>query len=161
MRHLNPLPPTLPGRPAPVTLMALLQFLKGAAMILIALPPLLGHEGSLAYIPDLRDIIFLASHGRDPHGLLLLLLGIYATMIGRGLWMLKRWARNSLMGTSGVMLVLWLAHNNFGTPIFSMPAISEVESQTVYILLLIDFAVFLYLKFHTETYLAFPKQKGR
>ena len=84
-------------------------------MIFVATLPLTGHESRLAEIPDLRDIIFLASHGKDPHGLLLLLLGIYAGVLGYGLWRLKRWSRNSLMGTSGIMIAFCAAHYYLGT----------------------------------------------
>ena len=48
-----------------------------------------------------------------------------------------------------------------GIPIFIMPAISLVQQQTVYILLLFDGAIFLYLKFHPETYLSFPKKAAQ
>jgi hypothetical protein len=137
-------------RPFPVTCMALFQFAKAAFLLLVAALPLLGHEGRLAYIPDLRDLVFVAAHGKDPHGLLLLFFGIYAAAIGIGLWRLKRWARNSLVFTTGLMLVLWLSHLDFGTDLLVMPAISQVEQQTVYIVLLLDFAIFAYLKFHAE-----------
>ena len=139
--------------------MALIQFLKATLLLIIAMIPFFGGEGRLAYIPDLRDIVFLASHGKDPQGVLILFLGVYAAIIGIGLWHLRRWARNSLVFSSGLMLVFWLAHHDFDTNLLIMPAVSEVAQQTVYILLALDFAIFVYLKFHTEIANAFPTTK--
>lgn len=148
-------------RSRPVTYIALFQFTKAAFLLYIAALVVTGRNGRLAAIPDLRDLIFVASHGKDPHGLLLLFFGAYAAAIGVGLWRLKRWARNSLVFTTGLMLVLWLSHYNFGTALPTMPAISEVEQQTVYIVLLLDFAIFAYLKFHNETGLSFARPQER
>ena len=142
--------PPPPQRPFPVTLMAFFQFAKAGFLIFIAWLSLAGHYGRLASIPNLQDLTFLASHGKDPKGMLLLFLGLYAGAIGLGLWRLRRWARNSLVFSCGLMMVLWLSHHDFGTQILVMPAITEVEQQTVYILLLVDFAIFMYLKFNSE-----------
>jgi hypothetical protein len=150
-------PPT--RRPAPLTLIALFQFTKGAFLVFVAALPWIGHAGGLADIPNLNDLIFLASHGKDPHGFLLVVLGLYAAAIGLGIWKLRRWARNSLVFTSLLMIVLWLAHHDFGTALPTMPGISRVESQTVYLLLLFDFVIFMYLKFHHETARCFPPKQ--
>jgi hypothetical protein len=40
-----------------------------------------------------------------------------------------------------------------------MPAISRVATQTVYILLLLDFFIFMYLKFHDDTARCFPAKR--
>jgi hypothetical protein len=158
VQYLNPYKPPPPSRPTSVTLMALLQFAKGLTMISVAALPVLASKTTLAELPDFRDLVFFASHGKDPKGLLLFVLGVYATYLGTGLWRLKRWARNSLMGTSGIMLVFYTVHFYLGVPILIMPAISQVQQQTVYILLLFDGAIFLYLRFHSDTYLCFPKR---
>jgi hypothetical protein len=148
--------PRPPRRPLPVTVIVLFQFLKAAFLVFVAVLPWTGHASRLASIPQLRDLIFLASHGKDPNGLVLLVLGIYAAAIGCGLWNLRRWARNSLVFTSLLMLVLWFAHYDFGTALPTMPAISLVATQTVYVLLLLDFVIFMYLKFHHDTARCFP-----
>jgi hypothetical protein len=143
-------------RPPQVSAIASFQFVKAALLLIIAILPFFGGEGRLAYIPNLPDILFLASHGKDPHGLLIVFLGVYAAVIDVGLWRLKRWARNSLLTSSGLMLVFWFAHRDFGTSLIIMPAVSLVATQTVYILLTCDFVIFMYLRFHTETAQAFP-----
>ncbi len=152
-----PKPPS--RRPLPLILITLLQFIKAAFLVLVAVLPWTGHGSRLAKVPDLRDLIFLATHGKEPNGLVLLVLGLYAYAIGWGLWNFRRWARNSLVFTSLLMLVLWFAHYDFGTPVITMPAISLVEVQTVYILLLLDFFIFMYLKFHDDTARCFPAKK--
>ena len=138
-------------RPLPVTILAMIQFAKAGFLLSVALLPGMGAESGIASIQDFRDLLFLASHGKDPKGLLIVLFGIYAAVIGWGLWRLKRWARNSLVLSSGLMLLFWLAHHDFGTSILFMPGISGVEQQTVYVLLLLDFTIFTYLKFHDAT----------
>jgi hypothetical protein len=154
--------PPPPRRPLPLSLIVLFQFLKASLLLLVCVLASTGHESRLASIPDLRDLIFLASHGKAPSGLVLLVLGLYAAAIGYGLWNFRRWARNSLVFTSLLMLVLWFAHNDFGTALLTMPAFRLVETQTVYILLLLDFFIFMYLKFHSDTARCFPpKQRAR
>ena len=140
-----------PTRPLPVTIVAMVQFAKAAFLLTVGMMPFLGDESGLASIPDFRDLLFLASHGKDPKGLPIVLFGVYAAVVGWGLWRLKRWARNSLVFSSGLMLLFWLAHHDFGTSLLIMPGISGVEQQTVYVLLLLDGAIFAYLKFHDET----------
>ena len=161
MQHLNPFTPAPPSRPASVTLMALLQFAKGLTMVAVATLTFIASKSTPSDLPDFRELVFFASHGKEPKGLLLLVLGVYAIYLGSGLWRLKRWARNSLMATSGIMLVFYTIHAYMGVPILIMPAISLVQQQTVYILLLFDGAIFLYLKFHAETYLSFPKKRRK
>jgi hypothetical protein len=151
-------PPCL-VRPLPLTLIILFQWLKAAFLVLVVSLSWTGHENRLANIPDLRDLIFLASHGKDPKDLVLFGLGLYAAAIGYGLWNFRRWARNSLVFTSLLMLVLWFAHHDFGTALPTMPAISMVETQTVYLLLLLDFFIFMYLKFHHDTARCFPAKQ--
>jgi len=151
--------PPPPRRPMPLSLIVLFQSLKATFLILVCVITWTGHENRLANIPELRDLIFLASHGKDPKDLVLLVLGLYAAAIGYGLWNFRRWARNSLVFTSLLMLVLWFAHYDFGTALPTMPAISLVETQTVYILLLLDFFIFMYLKFHHDTALCFPPKQ--
>jgi hypothetical protein len=152
-------PPPPPRRPLPLALIVLFQFLKAAFLLLVSAVFWTGHESRLARIPDLRDLLFLASHGKDPNGLVVLVLGLYAAAIGYGLWKFRRWARNSLVFTSLSMLVLWFAHYDFGTALPTMPAISQVAAQTVYILLLLDFFIFMYLKFHGDTARCFPPKR--
>lgn len=146
-------------RPTSLTLIALFQFGKAALLILVALLSWLGYAGTLDYIPNLKDLLFIASHGKDPHGWMLVVFGCYAAAIGRGIWNLRRWARNSLVFTSLCMLVLWLAHHDFGTALPTMPGIGRVSSQTVYLLLLFDLVIFLYLKFHDDTVRSFPPRR--
>ncbi len=154
--HFQPPPPQ---RPTPLAIIVGFQLLKAVFLVLVAVVSFTGHEGRLANIPDLRDLLFLASHGKDPNSLVLLVLGIYAAVIGRGLWNLRRWARNSLVFTSLLMLVLWFAHFDFGTALPTMPALALVETQTVYILLLLDFFIFMYLKFHHDTARCFLRRQ--
>ena len=150
-----------PSRPASLTMIALFQFSKASFLILIAAVSWLGYAGTLTYIPNLKDLLFIASHGKDPHGIMLVVFGSYAAAIGNGIWKLRRWARNSLVFTSLCMLVLWLVHHDFDTSIPTMPGIARVRNQTVYLLLLFDFVIFMYLKFHHETARCFPPKKRR
>jgi hypothetical protein len=139
-------------------MMAMMQFAKATFMLSVAAVPLIWSEDALNQIPNVHDLLFLASHGKDPKGLLIVFLGVYAAAIGWGLWHLKRWARNSLVASSGMMLIFWLAHNEFGTQILLMQAVSSVERQTVDILLLLDCTIFAYLQLHTGVRRSFPRK---
>jgi hypothetical protein len=136
-------------RAIPVTAIAVFQFSKALFLLLVAGMAWLGLEGKLAAIPKLRDLVFLASHGKDPHGILLFVLGASAAWVGLGLWRLKRWARNTMVFNGAFMLIFWLAHQDFGMPLFVMPAAASVEHFTIYLVLAIDLTIFCFLKFHS------------
>jgi hypothetical protein len=150
-----------PSRPFSVTLLSIFQFSKAVFLIMVAALAWLGLADTLSTIPRLHDLIFLAAHGKDPHGLLLLALGIYGAFVGQGLWNLKRWARNSLFYNALFMLVFWFMHQDFGTKLILMPGAERVEHETIYVLLLIDSAIFIFLTFHSDAAHSFPPKRRR
>jgi len=145
---LNESQPNRAIRAIPVTAIAVFQFSKALFLLLVAGMAWLGLEGKLAAIPKLRDLVFLASHGKDPHGILLFVLGASAAWVGVGLWRLKRWARNTMVYNGAFMLIFWLAHHDFGTPLIVMPGAASVAHFTIYLVLAIDLTIFCFLKFH-------------
>jgi hypothetical protein len=153
--------PPLPTRPFSVAMLSIFQFSKAVFLVMVAVLAWLGLANTLSAIPRLHDLIFLAAHGKDPHGILLFVLGLYGAFVGQGLWNLKRWARNSLFYNALFMLVFWFIHQDFGTRLFLMPGAENVEHETIYLLLLIDSAIFLFLKFHSDAADSFPKKRKR
>jgi hypothetical protein len=141
--------------------MAWLQFAKAAALLTIAAIPILWSQDAVERIPNVHDVLFVASHGKDPKGVLIVFLGVYAAVIGTGLWRLKRWARNSLVASSGLMLFFWLLHSQFGTQILLMQAVKGVERPTVDVLLLLDCTIFAYLQLHRGVRRSFPRKVKR
>jgi hypothetical protein len=152
---------TPPTRPFSVTMLSVFQFAKATLLIMVATFAWLGLANTLSTIPRLHDLIFLAAHGKDPHGILLFVLGIYGVFVGQGLWNLKRWARNSLFYNALFMLVFWFMHQNFGTKLILMPGAESVEHETIYLLLLIDSAIFIFLTFHSDASHCFPRKSRR
>ncbi len=150
-----------PTRPFSVTMLSVFQFSKAIFLIMVATFAWFGLADVLSTIPRLHDLIFLAAHGKDPHGLLLFVLGIYGAFVGQGLWNLKRWARNSLVYNAMFMLVFWFIHQDFGTKLILMPGAEKVEHETIYLLLLIDSAIFIFLTFHSDAAHSFPRGRRR
>jgi hypothetical protein len=88
-------------RPHIVTLIALFQFFRASVLLLMAL-------GTWAF-PDLH----LDSRAEAPYPAIVrlfvaVLIAVFYTATGIGLWRLKKWARNILMVGSGMNVVLWL-----------------------------------------------------
>jgi hypothetical protein len=72
-------------------------------------------------------------------------IAVYLFATGLGLWLLKKWARNVLMITSATTAIMWVRafiyYGAIGQPIFE----SELQRQTVMVVVLLDIIVFAYL----------------
>ena len=160
LRYLSDRPGFNPAleRPFPVTVIAHFQFLKAAF--------LLGVAALLQFIPDaihsmplLPFFLYVAAHGRDTHGFLLPLAGLFVGFVGYGLWRLKPWARRSLIVSTGLMLIVW-GHRFFVDQMDDVVTLrTPHEQQTVAMVLFLDAVVFLYMVAYDDIPRAFGKRK--
>lgn len=89
-------------------------------------------------------LIYIAAQS-NPRGFLLPIVALFAAVVGWGLWSLKSWARNITLITTGMTVVLWMRAFLFDAAFGDATFHSSFERQTVYIVLLMDILVFLYL----------------
>lgn len=144
-----------PVRPIQVTIIALVQFLKAAILILI---PTLGwlDPNATHYSPALTQIVYVASRGRELPGILMPLIGFYVAFLGMGLWKLRPGARrNVLLGSLFTIMISLARLGVFDTLLGLRITQSPAEQQTVMIIILFDAAIFLYLAFHHDITLSF------
>jgi hypothetical protein len=145
-------------RPFPVTLIALFQFAKAWFLLLVVVIARVVPD-ALRSVPGLSAFLYFAAHGRDTRGPLLPLVGVSVALIGCGLWRLWRWARRSLIFSSGLMVALW-AYRFFndwtaGQVTFRTP----LEEQAVYFLVFLDLVIVAYLAFYDGVPQAFEEAR--
>jgi hypothetical protein len=133
-------------RPVPVIFIACFQFLKAGFLLTVA--------GFLWLAPDLlpnsaafSKMLFVAAHGKDLSGYLIPIIGCYVAYVGVGIFQLKPSIRKNLAISSVITICLSLRRLG----LFGESAItSRTDRQTLYILILLDLAIYVYLAFHPE-----------
>lgn len=145
------------GRPFPATAIALLQFAKAAFLGLVAVTARFNPD-ALRSIPSLPALVYLAAHGRDVAGPLLPFVAIYTAVIGWGIWRLWRWARKSLVISSGLMVGLWTRKFILDRMAGEQSFRSTEEQQAIFFLLFLDLVVIAYLAFYDDIPRAFEQQ---
>lgn len=141
-------------RPTPVTAIALLQFSKAWALMLVAVIAWLVPQ-AIQYYPDMFSaVVYFASHGKNARGLLLPVIAVYIAVMGWGLWSLKGWARKSLITTSGLTIAVWVRGFMLAQAM-GTSSLTSSQMQVVGFLLLVDAVTFFYLFFGWDVKLAF------
>lgn len=155
-RQSRPATPYL-HRPPVVTAIALTEIVK-AAVILLAVWIAWQHPGAQYRSGLLWRVFDVLTSGRSDFEVMAPLLAGYALAVGCGLWFLEKWARRTLMASSGLTSFCW------GLEFFmrwryrgsladllphSMPDLYHYsyDSRSLYAMILIDAAIFLYLAF--------------
>jgi hypothetical protein len=131
-------------RPFQISLIAGFQFLKGGFLLLVA--------GLLWLAPDqlpnseaFSQMLLIAAHGKSLSGVLVPAFGLWVCWIGFGLWRMRRRVRRNLAISSVLTIALSLQRLGlFGESSLT----SEANRQSLYILILLDLAVYIYLAFH-------------
>jgi len=95
-------------------------------------------------------LVYIASHGFNPRGIIVALFAIYPAVVGVGLWLLQPWARNILIITSLWTIGGWgrfLLFNQFlsGTTLYTHILDKDYQRQAVCALLLVDVLTAFYL----------------
>lgn len=145
-------------RPGVVTAIALTQFAK-AAVILMATWLVWQRPGAAfgsGLILRLSDILTTGRGGLD---FMAPVFAGYALSVGCGLWFLEKWARRTLMVTSGLTAGVWIfalvTQYDSAGGLADRLSVPYYDPRTLYTIVLIDAAVFLYLAFGRDVPEAF------
>ena len=139
-------------RPIGVMLIAGIQFLKAAVLLLTV--TLLRMRPEMVNRPDspLYPLIYVATRGKydsmnaalqggDALPGLMILLGLYLGAVGLGIFHVKAWARRTLIFSCGLTLVVFAKSSLWPDPAAS----ASPDMTNVYLLLAVDAWMFLYL----------------
>jgi hypothetical protein len=147
------------ARPGGVGLIAGFQLIKGAVLVLTALVlhwnpnEVLSPQSPfypILYVATRGNVVLLnaAVQGSNILPAFFFILGSYLSAIGLGLWQIQKWARRTVMFTSGMTLLLWAKATLLDSaPSFvtSSYGTSSPDLKDFYILLFFDLVVFAYL----------------
>ncbi len=143
-------------RPFAVILIATFQFVKAAFLLTVAAFLWLDPD-ALPHSQGFTEMLFIAAHGKDLSGFLVPAFGVYVAYIGVSLLRLRPRTRRNLAVSSAITVAVSLQRLGlFGESSMT----SEFNRQTLYILILLDFTVYVYLAFHPEIARTF-KQKAQ
>jgi hypothetical protein len=140
-------------RPFQVTLIAIFQFAKAAFLLVVAALLWLSPE-SLPHSEAFTQVLFIAAHGKDLPGVLVPIFGGYVAYVGLRLLQLKPSVRRTLAVSSAITVAVSL--NRLG--VFGDASVTNsFQQQTLYVLILLDLAVYIYLVFHPEIVRSFSR----
>ena len=136
-------------------MIASFQCLKGAFLLIVAALLWLAPY-ALPRSATFSKLLVIAAHGRDLPGILIPVFGCYLIYIGVGLLMLRPGVRTNLAISSAITIALSLQRLG----LFGESDITNIlDRQTLYILILLDFAVYIYLAYHPGITRSFNHQK--
>ena len=142
-------------RPLPIILIAAFEFAKGAFLLIVAAFLWLAPD-ALPHSEGFTQMLFIAAHGRDISGVLIPVFGLYVVWVGAGLLLLRRGTRRNLAISSAFTVAFALQRLGlFGETDMT----SKFDRQTLYILILIDLTVYIYLAFHPAIVSTFTRPK--
>jgi hypothetical protein len=136
-------------------LIAGFQFMKAAFLIIVA--------GFLWLAPDalpnsaaFSQLLVIAAHGKDLSGYLVPVFACYVIYVGVGLLKLRPSIRKNLALSSAITICVSLQRLGvFGDTDMT----NQFDRQTLYILILLDLAIYIYLAFHPEIIRCFGPSK--
>ena len=142
-------------RPFQVILIASFQFLKAAFLIVVSAFLWL----SPTSLPDsaaFTQLLFIAAHGKDVSGYLVPIFGAYVAYVGYGIYMMRPSTRTTLAISSAITVAISLKRLG----VFGETSLTgQLDRQTLYILILIDLVIYLYLAFHPAIISSFDSRK--
>lgn len=142
-------------RPLPLIVIGCFQFLKagfliGVATLLWIAPDALPHSETFS------ELLYIAAHGKDVSGILVPVLGCYMIYVGYGLFTLRPSTRANLAISSALTAALSLKKLGlFGDENMT----SSVNRETLYILILLDLTIYIYMVYHPEIVSSFTRAK--
>ena len=147
-------PPKKVDRPTQVILIAAFQFAKAAFLLVVSAFLWLAPD-SLPNSAALSTMLFIAAHGKDLPGVVVPLFALYVGYVGFGLLQLRPQIRRSLAISSAITIAVSLQRLGlFGESNMS----SRVDKEALYILILFDLAIYIYLTFHPAILQSFKKK---
>jgi hypothetical protein len=150
-------------RPVPITVIALFQFVRACFIFFIALNAMFLPDAQLVSRTDIKILTYVLSRqnlsSSATAAVFLPMVAAYLSAIGVGLWFMKKWAKNLLMITSGMTVFLWTRRLILDSAIGHVTLNTELQRQTVYIVILVDAFIFSYLAFYPDVADAFRQKE--
>ncbi len=129
------------------------QFVKAAFLLTVAALLWLSPE-SLPHSAAFTQVFFIAAHGKDLPGVLVPIFGCYVAYVGVGLWKLRPSIRRTLAVSSAITIAVSL--NRLG--VFGETGVTDsFQRQALYVLILLDLAVYIYLVYHPDIVRSFKR----
>ena len=133
-------------KPFALYLIAAFQSLKGCFLLLVAALLWIAPD-ALPNSQTFTEFLYIAAHGKDLTGYLVPVFGAYLVYVGYGLFTLRRSVRTNLSLSCAV--TIGVSMQRLG--VFGYAgSISYLDRETLYILILFDSAIFIYMVFHPE-----------
>ena len=144
-------------RPFAVILIASFQFAKAAFLLTVAAFLWLAPD-ALPHSHAFTEMLFIAAHGRDLSGVLVPIFGVYVVYIGVCLLRLRPRTRRNVAISSAITVAVSLQRLGlFGESTMT----SHFDREALYILILLDLAVYIYLAFHPEIARSFKRNRWK
>lgn len=160
------------ARPPIVTFVAAIQFLRAGVALCIGWAIWAFPNSGLDSLMRVKALAYLATHHalapRTVAPFTMTLSAAYFILTGIGLWNLQKWARNVLLLTSGLTVVVWIRYfaldslirnTDIGNALGPSP-ISKAALSLITVVILMDALVFCCLAFYPDVGKAFV-EKGR
>lgn len=142
-------------RPFQVVLIASFQFLKAAFLIVVAAFLWIAPD-SLPHSAAFTQMLVIAAHGKDLSGYLVPIFGAYVAYVGYGIYTIRPSARRTLALSSAITIVV----STYRLGMFGETTLhDQLNRQTLYIIILLDLAIYMYLAFHPEIVRTFESRK--
>lgn len=149
-------------RPVVVTLIALLQFFRSGFILLVVLSTWLIPDAHLYSRLDVKVLTYIFARQNPSSPILIMtimpLIAVYLSAIGLGLLFLKKWARNALIATSGMTVLLWVRRFMFDWALGNATLATTLQQQTIFIVIAIDGLVFCCLAMYPDVAAAFGRR---
>jgi hypothetical protein len=151
------MPQTRAHAPFQIVLIAAFQFIK-AGFLLCAAALILLDPNAVRDSDTFSQLLVIATRGKNLSGILLPALGFYLIYIGFGLLRMRKKTQRNLAISSVITICGSLQRLGvFG----EASLISWFDRETLYILILLDLAVYIYLAFHPDITGSFDNWSGR
>jgi len=158
------------ARPPIITFVAAIQFLRAGVALCIGWAIWAFPNSGLDSLMRVRALAYLATHHalapRAVAPFAMTLSAAYLLLTGLGLWNLQKWARNVLLLTSGLTVVIWIRYfaldsfirnTDLGSALGPSP-ISKAAFSLITIVILMDALVFCCLAFYPDVGSAFAER---
>jgi hypothetical protein len=159
------------ARPGVITFVAAIQILRAAVALCIGLAIWAFPNSGLDSLIGVKALAYLSAHHelapRTVAPFTMTLFAAYLALTGCGLWNLKKWARNALLLTSGLTVILWVRYfaldsmirnSDIGDALGPSP-ISKAALSLITIVILLDALVFCCLAFYPDVEKAFVERR--
>jgi hypothetical protein len=144
-------------RPLPVLLIVGFQYLKAAILLTVTAFLWLAPD-ALPYSDTFSQVLFIAAHGKKLPSFLVPAFALYVGFIGWRLWNLRPKTRRNLAISLSITIALSLQRLGlFGQTDLHSP----IDRESLYILILFDLAIYIYLAFHPAIAESFDEARRR